>query len=300
MLPTTGPARLLPKTSPVGPLPPGILEQFVEAGGIRFRYLTNARGHAGGRRESTILFLHGYPTWAEVWLPLAGKLGGRWPWIAADLPSHNGSSQLAGNDRSVSAYRSAVRAFFDRMNPSKAIVIGSSLGGSLGIMLALDRPENVERLVVLDAAGLTPTLPKKAVRLYVPFVLPSYVRHPRPKHVRQLLQRAVFRDPRFVQEDWVTTIVEQWKPRARRSSFIATGNALRRPDASVAADLERLRARTLAVWGRQDPQFDWQIGEAAARRIPGATFTAIENCGHFPMVEKSEETAAIVSEFLDS
>jgi pimeloyl-ACP methyl ester carboxylesterase len=52
------------------------------------------------------------------------------------------------------------------------------------------------------------------------------------------------------------------------------------------------------VWGRQDPQFDWQIGEAASHRIPNAKFAAIENCGHFPMVEKSLETAQVVSEFL--
>ncbi len=300
MLPTTGPARLLPKTSPVGPLPPGILEQFVEAGGIRFRYLTNARGDAGGRRESTILFLHGYPTWAEVWLPLAGKLGGKRPWIAPDLPCHNRSATFSGDDRSVSAYREAMRSFFDAMRFQKAILIGSSLGGTLGIMLALDRPDQVDRLIVLDAAGLTPTVPKKTVRLYAPFVLPAYLRHPRARNVRRLLERAVFHDPRYADEAWVDTIVEQWKPRARRAAFIDTGNALRRPDASVAADLEHVRARTLVVWGREDPQFDWQIGEAAARRISGAKFAAIEDCGHFPMVEKPTETAEIVSAFLES
>src|SRR2546430_10104744 len=112
MILAAGPAKLLPKTSPVGPLPPGILERFVEAGGIRFHYLTNAGGDAGGRRESTILFLHGYPTWAEVWLPLAGRLGGRRPWIAPDLPCHNQSGTFSGKDRSVSAYRRAIRSFF--------------------------------------------------------------------------------------------------------------------------------------------------------------------------------------------
>ena len=300
MIPAAGPAKLLTKTSPVGPLPPGILERFVEAGGIRFRYLTNAGGDAGGRRESTVLFLHGYPTWAEVWLPLAGRLGGRRPRIAPDLPCHNQSGTFSGKDRSVSAYRRAIRSFFDAMQLEKAIIIGSSLGGTLGIMLALDRPDKVDRLVVLDSAGLTPTMPKKTVRLYAPFVLPAYVRHPRAKNVRRLLERAVFHDPRYVDEAWVQTIVEQWTPRARRAAFIATGNALRRPDASVAADLDGVGARTLVVWGRKDPQFDWQIGEAAARRIPGATFAAIEDCGHFPMVEKPGETAEIVSAFLES
>jgi len=299
MVPVAGPSTVSSKTSPVGPLPSGIDERLVRAGDIQFRYLTNAKRGGPTRREAPILFLHGYPTWAEVWLPLVSKLGERYPWIAPDLPCHNRSAAFSGDDRSVSAYRRAMRSFFDAMRLEKAILIGSSLGGTLGIMLALDRPEQVHRLIVLDAAGLTPTMPKKTVRLYAPFVLPAYLRHPRARDVRRLLERAVFHDPRYADDAWVNTIVEQWKPRSRRAAFIATGNALRRPDASVAADLERVRVRTLVVWGREDPQFDWQIGEAAARRIPGAKFAAIEDCGHFPMVEKPTETAKIVSDFLE-
>src|SRR5256886_14509915 len=161
------------------------------------------------------------------------------------------------------------------MHLQKAIIIGSSLGGTLGIMLALDRPDKVDRLVVLDSAGLTPTMPKKTVRLYAPFVLPAYVRHPRAKNVRRLLERAVFHDPRYVDEAWVQTIVEQWTPGARRAAFIATGNALRRPDASVAADLDRVPAPTLAAWGRQDPQLDWKVGEAPALATPGPPLAAM-------------------------
>jgi pimeloyl-ACP methyl ester carboxylesterase len=244
------------------------------------------------------LFLHGYPMWAEVWLPLASTLGDSRDWIAPDLPCHNQTSPLPGTDRSVTAYRQAITALFDALHLRWAIIIGSSLGGTLGIMLALDRSENIERLVVLDAAGLVPTVPKQAVRLYVPFVVPSYLKAPSPRSVRRLLERAVFHNPRLVEDAWVQTIADQWRPRPRRSDFIATGNALRRPDASVTAELPRIRAPTLIVWGREDPQFDWHIGEAASHRIPNARFAAIEDCGHFPMVERPTDTANVVSEFL--
>src|SRR5438067_9498999 len=79
------------KSSPVGPLPPGIEERFLEAGGVRFRYLSSAGRTSGAGSVSPIFFLHGYPTWAEVWLPLAAALGPRRPWIAPDLPDHNRS-----------------------------------------------------------------------------------------------------------------------------------------------------------------------------------------------------------------
>ena len=298
MRPDPAPTGMRLKSSPVGPLPAGIEERFLEAGGVRFRYLIREGRASEAGSVSPFFFLHRYPTWAEVWLPLVDALGPRRPWIAPDLPDHNRSGRLPRNDRTISAYRRAITALFDALHLPKAIVVGSSLGGTLGVMLALDRPDRVERLVVLDAAGFTPTLPKKTVRLYVPFVLPSYVRAPRPRNVRRLLETAVFRDPRRIEEAWVQTIVEQWKPRPQRKAFIATGNALRGADATVAGDLERVRAPTLVVWGRQDPQFDWHIGEAAARRIPRGQFVAIEDCGHFPMVEKPTETAVAVSAFL--
>ncbi|HYY48632.1 MAG TPA: alpha/beta hydrolase [Thermoplasmata archaeon] len=282
----------------MAPLPPGVYERFLEAGGIRFRSLSNTSPGSAAGLDRSILLLHGYPMWAEVWLPLVARLRTTRAWFAPDLPCHNRSGSLAKADRSVTGYRKAIQSLFDALGLTRATVVGSSLGGTLAIMLALDRAKDVERLIVLDAAGLVPTLPKKTVRLYLPFVLPSYLRAPGPKAVRKLLERAVFHDPRRIEVSWIESIADQWRPRSQRSAFIATGNALRRPDASVSTELERILVPTLLIWGRQDPQFDWRIGEAASRRIPNARFIPIEECGHFPMVEKPEETAAAVSAFL--
>src|SRR5439155_13726745 len=57
-------------------------------------------------------------------------------------------------------------------------------------------------------------------------------------------------------------------------------------------------APTLVLSGRHDVQFPWQAAEAASRRIPESRFAAIEDAGHFPMVERPRETAQLISEFL--
>lgn len=282
------------RTSPGGPLPAGIEERTLKAGGVTFRYL---QGGPPSAPDTPVLLLHGYPTWAEVWLPLVPFLGGR-RWIAPDLPCQHRSSPLPGKDRSLSAYRRAITAFVDALPFPRLAVVGNSMGGTLGIMLALDRPDRIERLVLLDAAGLTAKIPGRAVRLYLPFLLPCFFRAPGPKSVRKLLRKGVFFDPRFADDAWVRTIVDDMAPRPRRRDYIATGSALGRRDASVAADLGRVRVPTLVVWGRNDPQFAWQSGEAAAHQMPDARFVAIDACGHFPMVEKPQETGKLVAEFL--
>src|SRR5206468_4718943 len=116
-----------------------------------FRYLSGD-SPSGAGSELPILYLHGFPTWAEVWLPVARSLADRHPWIAPDLPCHHKSSALPGKDRSISAFRRAIAAFADAIPVPRFAVVGNSLGGALGTMLAIDRPSRVEKLVLIDAA----------------------------------------------------------------------------------------------------------------------------------------------------
>src|SRR5437879_12750995 len=140
------------------------------------------------------------------------------------------------------------------------------MGGTLGIMPALDRPERVGKVVVLDAAGLTPKLPGRTERMYLPFLLPCFVRAPDPKSVRKLLTKAVFHDPRFADEAWVNAIVAAWKPRERRKAYMASGFGLRRRYASVAADGGRIRLLTMVLYGRHDGKFPCKSPDGAATR----------------------------------
>src|SRR5213594_2595699 len=183
---------------PGQPLPASVTERFLDAGGVRFRYL-----QGGATSGFPVLLLHGWPTWAEVWLRVAWVIGARHPWIAPDLPCQGLSSLLPGKDRTLTAYRRAIDAFVDALDLPRFAVVGNSMGGSRAIMLALDRPDRVSRLVVVDAAGLTPKLPGRTVRMYLPFLFPALFRAPGPKTVRKLLVRAVFANPRLADDAWV-------------------------------------------------------------------------------------------------
>ncbi|HYS71220.1 MAG TPA: alpha/beta fold hydrolase, partial [Thermoplasmata archaeon] len=159
-------------------LPPGVEEHFLEAGGVRFRYL-----QGGAATGLPVLFLHGWPTWSEVWLPVSRSLSARHPWIAVDLPCQGRSSLLPGRERTLTAYRRAVTAFVDALKLPRFAVVGNSMGGTLAVMLALDRPDRVAKLAVLDAAGLTAKIPGRTARMYLPFLLPCFLRAPGPKSV---------------------------------------------------------------------------------------------------------------------
>lgn len=290
------PGRPIP---PNGPLPPGVVEQWVDAGGIRFRHLTyEAPGGGPSSSGPPVVLLHGFGARADLWLPFLVRAGRTHRVLAVDLPSHGRSGTLPGKDRSLSSYRRALGAYLTALGAPKVSLVGSSMGGALSVMLALDQPERVARLVLLDASGLTPKLPGKTVRLYLPYVLRSYLVAPSRSTFRSFLRKGEFFDPKFIDEAWLSFLAQEWRDRARRASYLATANAMRWPDASVAADLPRVKAPTLVLWGRNDAHFDCQDNEAAAARIPGSRFVAYDRCGHLPMIERSREATAEVLSFL--
>lgn len=288
-----------PSVPPTGPLPAGIVEQRVSAGGIDFRCLST-QPLAGGKPAggTPVLLLHGFGARAELWVPLLSKLSSSRLVIAPDLPCHGGSTSLPGKKRPIGEYRRALAAFLDQLGYPQVDVVGSSLGGALGAMLAVDRPLKVRRLVLLAASGLTPKLPSKTVNLYFPYVLRSYLVAPGPSTFRSFLGKGVFHDPKWIDEAWIRYLVAEWRPRPRRSSYLATANAMRRPDASVASELGKIGCPTLLLWGKQDAHFDWQENQAAAKAIAGSRFVPYEACGHLPMVEQFRAASNEVVQFL--
>jgi abhydrolase domain-containing protein 6 len=279
-------------STPVPSLPVGVAERYLEAGGVKFHYLC---GQGTGR---PLLFLHGWPTWAEVWLPIIQRMNLGRPWFAPDLPCQGKSSLVPKASRNLTGYRSAIAAFVDGLGLSSVDVIGNSMGGSLALMLALDRPTRVAKAAVVDCAGFQEKFPGRTSRLYLPFILGCFFRSPPASSARKLLVRAVFHDPSLATEAWVSAFVESWRPRDRCRGYVDTAFALRYPDASVMGELSKLKPPVLVLSGKEDVQFSWGSAQEASRKIAGARFAAIEGAGHFPMVERPAETAAQLSPFL--
>lgn len=274
------------------PLPAGVTEKTIEAGGLTFRYL-----EGGSPTGAPILFIHGWPTWAEVWLPIASMLPAERRWIAVDLPNHGKSGIMKGK-ASLTSLRAALMAFFDALALDHAAVVGCSIGGTLAVMLALARPGRVERICAIDAAGFGAKLPGKTVRMYLPFFIGAMFGAPKPKGVRKLLKKTVFADPAHLTDGWVQAVVAAFGPKPRRKALMGVGGALRKKDAFVGTQVHLVACPALVLWGEKDAQFDWRIGEAAAKGMPKGKFAAIKDAGHFPMVEETGRTAEHLLPFL--
>lgn len=95
-----------------------------------------------------IIILHGLMGMSDNWMHIARKLSKTHHVFIPDLPNHGNSS-----DDEVFSYESMLDAFLNwkkELGIEKATVIGHSMGGKLAMKLALEHPDFVEKLFVLD------------------------------------------------------------------------------------------------------------------------------------------------------
>lgn len=108
-----------------------------------------------GESGSPVVILHGLFGSARNWTTIARRLAVRHRVLALDLRGHGRSPSAA--TMSIGEMAKDVHAFLERHQPAPVALIGHSLGGKVAMRLALDRPELVARLVVVDVAPVTYT-----------------------------------------------------------------------------------------------------------------------------------------------
>jgi pimeloyl-ACP methyl ester carboxylesterase len=89
----------------------------------------------------------------------------------------------------------------------------------------------------------------------------------------------------WIHDHWHATIASMSDP-AKFGPFRVLGR------------LEQIRARTLLVWGLDDPGAPIAVARQALDRMPDAGLVSFERCGHFPMFEHPEPVGAAMHQFL--
>jgi len=140
----------------------GVRSARVQAGPWRLRYLETGSG-------PPLVLVHGLASSAtQDWGRLIAPLGRRFHVYAPDLPGFGESERPATADYSIPMQVEAVRAFMQAVGVGRARVAGLSMGGWIVSRLAGDQPEMVERLVVVDAAGMRPDGPTIPAEVLLP------------------------------------------------------------------------------------------------------------------------------------
>jgi len=271
-----------------------------------------------GGSGSPVLLLHGYPQTNVMWHRMAPLLAKEHMLVIADLPGYGQSdAPEAAPDHSPYTKRAMARAMvelMDQLGHQRFAVVGHDRGGRVGYRLALDHPQRVTRLSVLD---IVPTWEmwakmdaKRAMKVFhwtflaQPYPLPEMLIGKAPVEYMEWKMLAwngsdtnsIF-DPRamdhyrafFSQPARLHATCEDY--RAGQSTDVAID------DADVKAG-RKIECPLLALWGaRGIPAAGESPLDVWKRWATKAEGQAID-CGHFLAEENPDDTLKALLPFL--
>jgi proline iminopeptidase len=191
------------------------------------------------------------------------------------------------------------RGILDQLRVESASVVGYSMGGMIGQVLAARRPNRVGKLVSLMSSDGAPWIDA------TPEALAAMARSiigngERSARIEQLVEdAAVYRGPHLTfDRDEAREHVTAALDRADRPAGIYRQALAMRGSGDRRALLRTLACRTLIVHGTDDPIIAAAQGRAAAGLIPGARLEMLERAGHDFAPKVTDRLCRLVPEFL--
>jgi 3-oxoadipate enol-lactonase len=167
-----------------------------------------------------------------------------------------------------------------------AALVGASYGGWVCLQVAAKRPELVSELVLLDAPLPDHDWSEEILNF--------------SNEEEALLEQGDFRGAAILNADfWLANTgprerVIEMQERAFELEAQSEAEVVE-PDS---IDLGKISARSLVVVGALDREDFHVIAERLARGIPGAQSAVVADAGHLPALERPDETARLIGEFL--
>jgi len=236
------------------------------------------------------VFLHGLGSCADDWTWQVPAFERDHRLLLVDLPGHYRSPRPAGR-LTVDTMADAVGALLARLGEPPAHVVGLSLGGCVGLALALRAPERVRSLTLVNAvARLRPAGPAAALRLVARLTLLATAPM---SAVAALVARGLFPRP---EQAALYEAAARSLARTPRGAYWAGVRALARFDVRTA--LARVRCPTLVMAGADDATVALDVKESLAQAIAGSRWVIVPDSGHATNADNPDAFNATLREFL--
>lgn len=268
---------------------------YVEVAGHRLAHVDVGAG-------PTVVLLHGEPTWGYLWrsvVPGLVEAG-----LRAFVPDQIGFGRSdKPTVRRWFTYDRLVDSFAGHLDAAgidgPVTLVVHDWGGPVGLRWAVNNPERVARLVILNtalyASGGTPSAAWQQFR--------SYVESADELPIAQLVQGAATTD---LADDVVAGYEAPFHEPAAQAGALALPVIVPVSDDDPGADemiatleeLGRWEKPTLVIWGEQDPILPRRIGERFARDIPGAQEIIGVDGSHFLQEDSGPRIAQEIAGFI--
>jgi pimeloyl-ACP methyl ester carboxylesterase len=248
---------------------------FRASDGAEIGYVEQGSGNA------RLLFVHGWQADHAVWNDVIADLGAGTRSVAVDLRG-GGASSGARGPYNLQRYADDLRELIDALGIRPVVVVGHSMGATVALRLAIDAPELISGLILIAAvpAGGAGFSPKGA----------DYLRATAgdPAAARKWLSAMFAGETDVAVLERLCDAAGKTPREAALESFESWANA------DFAEATRTISTPTIVIAPERDNPEMYQRKVAAL--IPNARFVLLPDSGHYAIVERPSEIAALIGE----
>lgn len=263
--------------------------QFMELEGMLVHYRDEGSG-------PPLLLIHGTSSSLHTWDAWTEAMKDHRRVVRLDLPGFGLTGPAPDGDYRAVRLARVASAFLDRLQIPQADVAGNSLGGRVSLELALAHPEQVRRLVLVDAAGMSGQAPPPIFRLAKTPVVNNLLTVISPRFMVRNNVEQVYGDPSRVTDALVDRYHALLLREGNRRALVDRLTGPR--DEDMDQRLAAVRVPVLVQWGELDAWIPLPLGRRMVAGIAGAELRVYEGLGHVPMEEDPVATARDADAFL--
>jgi pimeloyl-ACP methyl ester carboxylesterase len=271
--------------------------------------------HMHGGRGSPVLFIHGLGSSGYMeWRFNLEFAAARHRVYAPDLPGF-GRTEKPRARYGIPYFTRFVERYMVGRGLRSAAIVGASLGGRVALELALNRPELVRKLVLVNSLGLgRPNMQLTYGLITLPRVGEAFMKlagdalqWAPSRMIRSVASRYVGSTAdlkRTMDDGYFANLRELYAADGYQDAYLSTVRSLITPRALLGAEydlskrLHEIKLPVQLIWGADDPLFPIAHAARAHALIKHSRLAVIEGAGHTPQAERPEEFNRVLDNFL--
>jgi len=230
-----------------------------------------------------VILIHGAGGTHLHWPPQIRRLAGQRVY-APDLPGHGKSDGVARQD--IWEYSAVLAKFMEGVKLKKAVFVGLSMGSGIALQMALRYPKRVLGLGLLGSGAKLRVAPAVLESSANPSAFLATV--------HMVVENSYGPDVLPQVKELALQQLEETRPSVLHSDFLACDSF------DVMERISKINVPTVLICGAEDRMTPVKYSEYLRDHIEGARLEVIEGAGHMVMIEKPDETAKVLEDFLNS
>src|SRR3954467_6354626 len=259
--------------------------------GFKLHYLEAGRG-------APVVLLHGLGGDGSRWGPNIDPLAKDFHVFALDQIGFGES------DKPLANYHTGMLAeflvgFLNAVGLQKASLVGNSMGAAVALYTAAKSPQAVDRMVLADGGGYRSKSGRAAAAATPEALHRRQIQNSVTREETREFFRILFHDKSLVTDRMVD---DQFAMRLRSAFTISKiqESGEKGLGSLTEAEVRAVNAPTLIIWGKYDELANPAGADRLEQAIAGSRKVIIDNCGHMPQLEKTDEFNSLVRQFLSA